>query len=296
MKTCSVCGSMLPAFNHESVCTDEACRQFKMLYELRPPKTEMERKIYAFQVEKTRINIARKKIEQAKKEQALQVELVRREQENEAYRRALINKRPDLANHPWFTLPSGHNKLTNLPARRRRIFRDFLNKLIGQLYSKRKQEITVPVKNADSSNLLDLQKQFCTVCQGGCCTNGSNNAYLSVETLLRYGRSNPQYRPRHVLAAYLDRIPEKSYADSCIYHTQSGCNLPREMRSDTCNQFLCSPVTRFCRQVKGEKPVDEVLVLVRRQDLWRQTQLELDNRLIGAYLLEENKIKPLSST
>lgn len=295
-KYCLVCAAALPAFSHESVCDADACRQFKMQYQLRPPTTDVERKLYAFQLEKARINIAKKKAEQAEKERVLQAGLTRREHENRDFRQKLLTKRHDLAGYPWLTLPSGQKKIINLPMRRRRAFRDFLNKLIGQIHCNGKHETNTSTNYGAPTHIRKLQAQFCSVCQGGCCTNGSNNAYLTSATLLNYMRLNPQHRPRHVFEAYLERIPNKSFADSCIYHTHTGCNLPRQMRSDICNQFLCSPVTDFCNQAKEGPTVDRVLVLVRKQDLWRQTQLDLDNRLIGAYLVEQRKIKPLSST
>lgn len=294
MTCCLVCGAILPAFSHDNVCSDEACRHLKVHCQLQPPKTELERRLLAIRLEQTRINFAKKKAEQAEKERLLTQELARRERENRSYRQKLLEARPDMANYPWMVLPSGRKKSTNLPMRRRRKFRDFLNKLIGQLYSNRQEE-TKFSENQPSPYIVKLQNQFCSACQGGCCANGSNNAYLSVETLLKFRRLNVLSRPRHVLEAYLDRLPNKSFADSCIYHTEKGCNLPREMRSEICNRFLCSPVTEFCVQHDEEMETAGVLLLLRRQDLWRQTDIELNNDLIGAYVVENLHVQPLDA-
>ncbi len=50
-----------------------------------------------------------------------------------------------------------------------------------------------------------------------------------------------------LLATYLDRVPEVARHGSCIYHGAQGLALPRTMRSETCNWFLCYPLKQLGR-------------------------------------------------
>src|SRR5262249_35303122 len=82
-----------------------------------------------------------------------------------------------------------------------------------------------------------------------------NQAYLTVATLRRYLDAHPDQRPRDVLAAYLARVGPKTYKDSCIFHRPDGCSLPREMRSDTCNQHFCGGLKEFQHNLPDTGPV-----------------------------------------
>jgi hypothetical protein len=44
---------------------------------------------------------------------------------------------------------------------------------------------------------------------------------------------------RAAVAAYVARVPAATVPGSCVFHGADGCGLPREMRSDTCNRYLC---------------------------------------------------------
>lgn len=48
-----------------------------------------------------------------------------------------------------------------------------------------------------------------------------------------------------LLEDYLERVPRVARAGSCIYHGEQGFALPREMRSETCNRYLCYPLKQL---------------------------------------------------
>lgn len=123
---------------------------------------------------------------------------------------------------------------------------------------------------------------LCGVCRGGCCTQGGDTAYLGSKTLQRVMQQQPQMGAEAVLAHYLAHLPAQSMAGSCIHHTAQGCSLPREMRSDTCNDFLCGPAALL---QAPDQAVDAVVVIQRRQSLWRLDDLALDNSITRATLL-----------
>ena len=53
---------------------------------------------------------------------------------------------------------------------------------------------------------------------------------------------------------YLSRIPDVAHQDSCIFHGADGCALPRELRSDVCNNFECNGLLSIRETVLEEKP------------------------------------------
>src|SRR5690606_19576300 len=104
---------------------------------------------------------------------------------------------------------------------------------------------------------------LCTACAGGCCTKGGNAAYLTAHTMQRVRADLPDISLADLQQLYLMRLPRESMAGSCIYHTSEGCALPRELRSDTCNNYACEAFkalpTKSCIE---EADVETTKVLV----------------------------------
>jgi hypothetical protein len=150
-------------------------------------------------------------------------------------------------------IPAFRRRVTNLADRRRRAFRDHLNRLISEASESRApstpNDAGPPAVSAPTGILApELQVIMggaCALCQGFCCAEGNDHAYLTVATIRRYVSQHPGQRPRDVLAAYLDRVGNKTFEGSCIFHQPGGCNLPPAMRSDTCNRYFCQGLTEF---------------------------------------------------
>lgn len=83
----------------------------------------------------------------------------------------------------------------------------------------------------------------CITCAGHCCLQGAGTALLNRDffawRLLKETNSTPQ----QIVEEYLSLIPEYAFEDSCLYHTEDGCVLPRKIRSSTCNNFQCRGIT-----------------------------------------------------
>jgi hypothetical protein len=88
----------------------------------------------------------------------------------------------------------------------------------------------------------EMVTHACATCRGFCCTAGGDHAYLDRATFGRLLARSPTLSLEALQEAYLSRIPEQSYRDSCVFHGSSGCTLGREMRADKCNDFFCSGV------------------------------------------------------
>jgi hypothetical protein len=162
---------------------------------------------------------------------------------------ALNIPQPDA--YPVTLVPAYSARVTNLPERRRRAFRDHLARLLSQATEHRSvvreesTELVPPTNDLGNAAIAAVVGKVCTNCQGACCQNGGTHAYLTVEVLRRYLEAHPSQHPREVLTAYMEAMGWRTYENSCVFHTTGGCALSRAMRSDTCNDFFCAGLTAF---------------------------------------------------
>ena len=95
----------------------------------------------------------------------------------------------------------------------------------------------------------------CTGCRGSCCRSGGDHAYINEETISRYIETHPGSTPAQILQAYLERLPAETILDSCVFHSATGCGLPRELRSETCNRHLCGKLINLRAGRPAQTPV-----------------------------------------
>ena len=193
-------------------------------------------------------------------------------------------------------LPSGPRRLSNLPEHKRRRYRDHLNQIIAAALT---QDEYVETTRTDEppdppSDALTLRGNLCAACGGGCCAEGGHTAYLTVPIMRRFMQQHPELRPREVLAAYLDRLSHRTESGSCVNHAAGGCSLPREMRSDTCNRFLCPPLHQIRSRQAGPNPPQAVVVILRRQNQWNQHRPGHLNDIVGAALVTLDGVSSLN--
>jgi hypothetical protein len=171
---------------------------------------------------------------------------------------ARVEGQSDLSESPLALIPYAKSPLTNFSERRRRIFRDYLMRVLS--------EATRPPSDPPATTPIDAEVpipevlgQICAFCRGSCCRHGGMHAYLSADTLRRYMAANPGRRPREVLDDYLSRLGNRVVKGSCVYHGPGGCGLPREMRSNICNDFYCGGIHRFRRAIGDSPPATAIL-------------------------------------
>jgi hypothetical protein len=112
-------------------------------------------------------------------------------------------------------------------------------------------ELPAGVK-ADGSGIddpLPILSASCATCQGSCCSDGETHAFLTADTMRRYLRKHSGAEPEELFAAYDAHVPQETCADSCVFHALSGCSLPRELRSDMCNQWDCHRLKDLRKQI-----------------------------------------------
>lgn len=150
-------------------------------------------------------------------------------------------------------IPSSRSEITALPEHRRDAFREFVKRLIAAACApaadpspsgtERPRAPALPI--IPVPEIHAVLNGACALCQGFCCGNGGNHAYLTVETIRRSMVEHPDQAAHGVLVAYLSCIRSETVAGSCIFHQRYGCGLPREMRSETCNRYFCRGLTEF---------------------------------------------------
>jgi hypothetical protein len=145
-------------------------------------------------------------------------------------------------------IPINMRHIRHLPEKRRRTFCDRLKQLFDQAVAEPCSS-THLTDNSTKQMKCDTQMQSielhsilikaCAICKGSCCKNGGEHAYIKVDTFLCYMHQHPELQQHQVLEEYLSFLPKKTYEDSCVYHAEFGCSLPRHMRSECCNLFAC---------------------------------------------------------
>jgi len=147
-------------------------------------------------------------------------------------------------------------EISTLPKQRKERYSQHITKLIKTVFEDiNNGNNSIPIKDdkhpalnipsLDTQKMDYLNQQICKACQGRCCLNAGDHSYLQVETIKRYATQHPNLSPEQIKQNYAHRIPEKTHNQSCLNHTQTGCALPKEMRSDVCNNFYCSTIKEF---------------------------------------------------
>lgn len=215
-KTCATCGQALITFveQRDGVCSNLPCRG---------PYLQ-------------RVTRARR-VEQA----AERAELV-----NEATR--IGDQCCGRTNESALVVPVFEENLQPLPQERRTSFEVTLQEALDAAL--------VLVSDPDNHDGLLMEYSFrhlqheasltvinaCTTCRGACCTNGREHAFLRPRFLAWRLLQEPGLTTAEMFADYTARMPGLSHEESCVYHGERGCVLPREIRGSTCNDFLCTGI------------------------------------------------------
>ncbi|MEL6999536.1 MAG: hypothetical protein AAFP68_14830 [Pseudomonadota bacterium] len=146
--------------------------------------------------------------------------------------------------------------LPTTPKQKRR-FWEQLDKLMDFAFREEPGVVRHDREDAEQGPLMDAA---CILCKGQCCLNGGpNNAFLEVEDIQRFRIRNPGATREDIKAAYEALMPEETCVMSCVFHGIYGCTLPREMRSQLCNSFVCRGQNLLAQ---GAAAGDEAAVLL----------------------------------
>ncbi len=251
------------------------------------------RQYFALQTRQIKWNIR----QSALKKQMLEEQ---REKEEKEYVACLMRKikdahGTDLSMYQYAMIPKNTRKICDLPEQRRSAFRDFLLSVISEAFLELEADIdnntgmVLSYEDVGVEDAFPLEAQTCSVCRGVCCNTGGKDAYIKKETILRYMFGHPGQDPEQVLAAYMEHLGKKTFVNSCVYHTKTGCSLPRSMRSDTCNEFLCDSLIEL-DGLLNKTPIPKGILLIEyAEENWRN-EIPDDESLLEStvYLLNNH--------
>ena len=138
-------------------------------------------------------------------------------------------------------LPGFDRPLRPVGAKRRRIFAAFLEGLMAEVSRPRAKAPNRPEQKPEATSFAAA----CAACRGHCCSKGGNDAYLDENAIAQAWARHPRLSKRGLMQLYLDAIPKTAFADSCIFHAEQGCSLPRSLRAPVSEAYLCGPLMRL---------------------------------------------------
>jgi hypothetical protein len=77
---------------------------------------------------------------------------------------------------------------------------------------------------------------------------------------------------------------------SCVNNTKTGCSLPRDMRSQVCNDYLCDPLNKLRKLFTHTHLPKGVFFISRAQNNWKKDDLDADNRIVGSVLISRGDL------
>lgn len=243
----------------------------------------------------------------AREEEEERVDAIRRQQaaQRDSIRRRIYAADPQLhaENTLAVELPFCAETLSPLPIERIDSYRLHLERLVDEALavdvSGTDQAVVdfdegpraVGSESAVQAQLHETSESMCALCQGGCCTKGGNIAFLNGMTLLRVRRDNPDWGRDQLLAAYLDRLKPETVTQSCVNHSSGGCSLPRELRSDTCNNFYCDSLQEYRLHATKEAGPTMLIAVQRGEPNWRRYAVDADQAIRQVVLIDENGVR-----
>lgn len=146
-------------------------------------------------------------------------------------------------------LPANTNQLTDLSEERKLEFLHHVSAIFNdveknnpsgnRIYS---EQLLPPLPEAEAQ----LLGNACATCMGSCCKHGQTHAFVDFPSLQHLLASqSTKLSEQELIDLYSDYFPEQSYQYSCVFQGNEGCSLPRELRSFTCNNFLCDKLINY---------------------------------------------------
>jgi hypothetical protein len=136
-------------------------------------------------------------------------------------------------------------------------------------------------------------RQACNLCKGGCCSGGGDHAFVSTVTIRRLLDADPSLTAEDILRTYLSYVPARSIGGACVNQTATGCALPREWRSDTCNAFFCGGLQALQKDWDEARPPDAVLVIRRAHTNGSRFAAGTANPVVEVVWVDEDGVRPV---
>lgn len=304
---CEICGGAISFFEAHNnrrrdlaICGSVECQNVLKQKQIMPPA--------AFDVYLTSY---RRVIEQRNLRLEIREEL--QQQEREENRKIFARLKEEYAGSDqepshMVVLPTGHARQVPMDDSRVEKYRQHLEKVISEAFQYSSVGEVPRDNNHDAHEkileqdalfarqpgLKEISDQFCMLCKGGCCARGQEHGYISASHIRRLLDADPYLTADQLLDAYLSRLGESSTANACINQGPTGCVLPRELRSSTCNQFYCASIKKYQAKVESGDDISTVAVIQREQSLWNRSYTSEPNEVTRITLVTHNDISSVS--
>jgi len=285
------------------------CRSFDCVRMMKQ-KSSMSPLLFKSQLEfNKKLNRQNRERDAAKK---THIESVRKKEhlEDQFLFQSVLSKHSELSGDNTYLLviPSGNAETVVSSGKRINKYTEHLSRIINDAtaYSNASEVASdehhnAYVKKLQTDQLIDaspllrtVSDQLCGLCKGGCCACGNDHAYLSVFTIRRFMDDNPGFTPEQILDLYLTGISSESIDDSCINHTETGCMLPRHLRSDICNGYYCDPLKSYQEKTAGRESSQRIIVIQRSSTYWNRYESGVVNDIVSVSLVDEEIVCDLS--
>ena len=164
---------------------------------------------------------------------------------------------------PLVILPSNDRSLSALPQSRKDAFVERLHSLYDSVrVDSEFVSVKIDGKAPHDIRTQSLLDSACAACRGHCCIGGGDHAHLDAESLALVIAAREISSWDELKTAYSSYFPTSSFHDSCVFHAEHGCTLPREMRAEICNRYLCGSLTELKRAVESGAEAPFVAVTV----------------------------------
>ena len=146
-------------------------------------------------------------------------------------------------------------------------------------------------KYAKQPRLKSTLDSLCMRCQGSCCASGGEHAYHSVFSIRRILDENPEFNGDTLLKEYQSKLKDTSAARGCVNQSDQGCVVPRELRSDICNQFYCRSVAHYDEQITSDEQLTPIVAIQRKHSLWNRGYDGDINTVTSIALIDEERVE-----
>lgn len=114
----------------------------------------------------------------------------------------------------------------------------------------------------DSAQTLPAEAAvLCAQCAGACCVHGGGHqAFIDADVIERWQAAHEGGSVEDAIADYLARLPAQHVRGACGFQGAAGCVLPRALRADICNRYVCAPLQKL-GEALADDPQHQAVVL-----------------------------------
>ena len=155
-------------------------------------------------------------------------------------------------------VPRSSVEMSFLPEERRDAFVAHLDEIIAEAFDEEGDLMLEEPEMFEDRETIEPADPMavtltCIACRGHCCRNGADRmAFLTMEMMVYYRLRDPEITNEEIREDYLAYLPELTQTDSCVYHGDMGCTLPRQLRANLCNTWRCAGQKKMVEEVAAK--------------------------------------------